>query len=222
MGRELFVEHVVPSKYKGMNANKKFQDWVDSMLAGQAGVVAAAQKHLHDRDEKHLISKSEKEATAFPIGSYALVYKEANASDKLKMNWQGPFRVIKKESIATEKGVKEREDAFVLQCIGTGKIYSVSAHSMKPFSYRSEEDMQVVRQRDTNEWLVEKVLDHTGEPKQKSKMDFLVKWVGLDSSFNRWLPWKEMRLNVRLHEYLMKKGGEFAKLIPQDLEQMEL
>lgn len=105
--------------------------------------------------------------------------------------------------------------------MGTGKFYSVLAHNMKPFDCRSEEQLGLIRQRDSNEWMVESVVDHVGDPKSKSKMDFLVKWVGLDSSFNRWLPWRAIRDNIKLHEYLRKKGKGFEELIPEMLEERE-
>jgi hypothetical protein len=116
-----------------------------------------------------------------------LVFKEANSKDKLKMNWQGPFRVVKKEMIQVGEGWKERDDAYVLQCVGTGKLQTVSIHRMKPFAFRSDLDLQAMWQKDSNEWLVERIINHEGDPKHKSKMEFEVKWVGLDTSFNRWL-----------------------------------
>jgi len=45
-------------------------------------------------------------------------------------------------------------------------------------------------------------------------MDFLVKWVGMDENFNRWLPWKELRNNSVLHKYLFDHG--LNKLIPKE------
>ena len=39
--------------------------------------------------------------------------------------------------------------------------------------------------------------------------------VGLDTSFNRWLSWKELRNNIKLHEYLTEKGDKLVKIIPK-------
>jgi hypothetical protein len=44
-------------------------------------------------------------------------------------------------------------------------------------------------------------------------MDFK-KWEGLDKAYNRWLPWKELRNNVKLHEYL--RVVKLGKLIPKE------
>jgi hypothetical protein len=55
---------------------------------------------------------------------------------------------------------------------------------------------------------------HSGNETQKSQMDFLVKWEGLDEAYNRWLPWKELRNNVKLHEYL--RVVKLGKLIPKE------
>jgi mRNA-degrading endonuclease RelE of RelBE toxin-antitoxin system len=217
MNRELIIEHVVPKKYKGKGATKRFQDWVDSMLAGQTAVVAAAQKHLQARDEKHLAQEDKnKKLTQFKVGSYVLVFSEANSSDKLKMNWQGPYRVVKKATIRTERGWKERDDAYVLQCVGLGNIRTVTIHHMKAFNYRTDLDLQIAFQRDSNEWLVDHIVSHTGSPQNKSRMEFEVKWVGLDQSYNRLIAWRYLRSNVKLHEYLRKKGGKFEEILPAE------
>jgi hypothetical protein len=72
---------------------------------------------------------------------------------------------------------------------------------------------------DDGEWLVEAILDHAGDTNKKSTLDFLVRWTGLDDSYNRWLPWKELRKNPILHRYLTDKGLE--RLIPKNLQQEE-
>ncbi len=45
-------------------------------------------------------------------------------------------------------------------------------------------------------------------------MDFLVKLAGLDEAYNSWLPWKELRNNVKLHVYL--RVVQLGKLIQKE------
>ena len=68
--------------------------------------------------------------------------------------------------------------------------------------------------RDREEYEVQEVLDHQGDPKLRGKMTFLVKWKGYDNSHNTWEPWKSLRLVDKLHEYLRKQKME--KLIPRE------
>ena len=49
------------------------------------------------------------------------------------------------------------------------------------------------------------VLDHSGDGKLRSGMDFPVKFRGYDEEYNLWLPYSELRYNRHLHEYLIRK-----------------
>jgi hypothetical protein len=71
-----------------------------------------------------------------------------------------------------------------------------------------------VARRDTNSFIVEKILAHTGTTNMKSQMDFKVRWLGYGSEDDLWLPWKELRDNNALHKYLFDHG--MKKLIPID------
>jgi len=46
------------------------------------------------------------------------------------------------------------------------------------------------------------ILGHTGKPKKKTKMQFKVRWKGYDDSHDSWLPWKDLKNNWVLHQYL--------------------
>ena len=60
---------------------------------------------------------------------------------------------------------------------------------------------------------MEAILAYTGNPKRKSSMDFLVRWLGYDESEDLWLPWSALHNNSVLHTYLRQNGME--SLIPK-------
>jgi len=215
LDKTIFFDHEVSSgRFKGAKAQKTYQEYVEKMLDNQAAVIAAAQKHLAKRDERHLNQAVTDNPTKFDLGDYVLISNPALVADKGAMYWEGPFKIIKKDSILTDEGVKERDDSFIVQDIATGQTFAKSAHYMKLFSYEDENGLLAIRRKDTNEWVVEAILQHSGNETQKSQMDFLVKWEGLDEAYNRWLPWKELRNNVKLHEYL--RVVKLGKLIPKE------
>ena len=67
--------------------------------------------------------------------------------------------------------------------------------------------------KDYEEDEIEAIISHTGDPRQKAGMDFLVRWLGYDESEDLWLPWSELRLNTVLHAYLRVNGME--NIIPK-------
>ena len=74
-------------------------------------------------------------------------------------------------------------------------------------------DPRDVALRDVEEYYVEQILAHSGNPTQLKSLQFHVnKWRGFDESFNTWEPWKNLRETEKLHRYLISKG--LQKLIP--------
>ena len=65
---------------------------------------------------------------------------------------------------------------------------------------------------DREEYLVEEILAHRGDPKRKTSLEFLVKWKGYTDENNSWEPWNNLKDNSFLHDYLRSHG--FSKLLP--------
>ena len=86
---------------------------------------------------------------------------------------------------------------------------------MKQFEYDTSRynPLTIAANKDTGETEVEAIIAHSGDPKRKSHMDFLVRWTGLDESENRWLPWSELLYNTALHAYL--RTHNMHTLIPK-------
>ena len=78
-------------------------EYSKEMIEAQAKIIAAAQKHQNQVNEKYVAEKNEKykhvEITVFPVNSYVMLgYPDSNLKkgppNKLMMNWQGPFKVV--------------------------------------------------------------------------------------------------------------------------------
>ena len=70
--------------------------------------------------------------------------------------------------------------------------------------------------RDNDEYVIETILQHRGDPKQLRSLTFLVKWLGYPDSENSWEPWSNLRLTEQLHLYLRTNG--LQRLIPRNIE----
>jgi hypothetical protein len=88
--------------------------------------------------------------------------------------------------------------------------------TLHPYQYDVTNGLQPeeVALKDTGEFRVDSILQHTGDPKRKSGMDFYVRWIGYDDSHNLWLPWSSLRNNPKLHNYLHIAG--LPQLIPKE------
>jgi hypothetical protein len=206
------MEHLIdPNPRTNDSVIQQFQSVVDRMLAGQAEVIAAAEKHLRKKDEEHLAKDDDNEIVSFSPGSYILINREeAGRGSKLDLSWKGPFKVIEAKN----------DNHYLVQNLGPGKHFVEHVAKMKAFQYDPRHTSpKAVACKDEGGWLVEAILDHAGDVSKKSSLDFLVKWSGLDDSYNRWLPWKELRRNPILHRYLSSRG--LGRWIPKGLQREE-
>jgi hypothetical protein len=60
---------------------------------------------------------------------------------------------------------------------------------------------------------VEAILEHTGTAKNRKDLYFKVRWLGYGEKYDKWLPFKDLRHNSILHEYLTK--NRMKSLIPK-------
>jgi hypothetical protein len=79
-------------------------DYAKDMLERQATIIAIAQKHQAQVNEKHVATKNFQykhiDVTVFPVNSFVMVaypntkITASGAPHKLLTNWQGPYRVM--------------------------------------------------------------------------------------------------------------------------------
>jgi hypothetical protein len=77
---------------------------------------------------------------------------------------------------------------------------------MRPFNYNPllTNPLDIARKE---------ILEMAGDPKKCSTLDFLIKWVGYDDTYNLWLPFSEIRETDTLHSYLQENN--LNKLAPR-------
>ena len=126
----------------------------------QDKVLDSAVQALMSVDAKH--TASAKCATVLPIGTYVLCRYTDRPPTRLHTTWHGPYRVI------SYKGSK-----YVLANLVTHKERSVHIKSSIFLNYDSEVDVPAdTARRDYMEFVVEKVLKHSGDTKKPTAMSF--------------------------------------------------
>ena len=91
--------------------------------------------------------------------------------------WHGPYRVISYTG-----------SEYILANLVTHKERSVHIKNLEIFNYDVPADTS---RRDYMEFVVEKVLNHSGDKKKPKAMSFQVKWLNYDDTHNSWEPWKK-------------------------------
>ena len=134
---------------------------------------------------------------------------------KLHTNWDGPKQVLAVDVDGTE---------YTLRNIVTGTTETQHVTNMKPFLYETDtHDPLKIAIRDTQEhFIVEKILDARVVRSKSSTISrthttFLTKWAGYTTP--DWQPYKNLRSNLKLHEFLRSHSDkELRELIPDSFQ----
>jgi len=184
-------------------------EWIDKMREAQSTLIRIAQEHQLEKDSQHMAkATSEETITNYPVDSFVLVaYPEEGMRkgppSKVMTLLRGPMRVV-----------GQRDDTYTVRDLTTNRVMEVHVSRLRPFQYDPDHtDPNEVATADKQAFIVEAVKEHKGNPKKPTGMTFWVKWEGYPEEENTWEPWKTMRLNGRLHEYL--RANNLAKLVPK-------
>ena len=149
----------------------------------QDTLIAQAQTALHTMDEAH-IATSPQDITVFPVDSYVLARYTTQPPTRLRTLWRGPFQV---ESI--------HNSDYTLLDITTKKHKHLH---LKQFVINpNHTDPANVARRDYMVFFIESIIQHQGNSRRKTQMQFLVKWTDFDDSHNTWESWKIGRASCR-------------------------
>lgn len=191
----------------------KMSAWTAKMLSAQQAAMIAAEKHQRHKDAQHIIN-SDPRRTQFENGAFVLVSypasKHSNGADnKLKTHRKGPMKVIAHEG-----------NTYTLENLVTHKMEKYNITQLSTFVFdETQVDPIDVANKDQSATVVEKIISHepvkanyTGQ--RVSEMTFRVRWRNLSEDFDRVLPWKELRNNPKLHDYL--RVNHMERLIPRE------
>ena len=120
---------------------------------------------------------------------------------KLMMPLRGPYAVVSK-----------LRGSYMLRELASNKESEFNTHLLRPYIHNSTQDNPYeVALKETQSQDIDSILRHKGNTSKVSTLTFEVKWVG--ESKTTWEPWKGLRNNSELHNYLTTNG--LHKLIPK-------
>jgi len=186
-------------------------EYSEELLKVQKKLIHVASERQRSLDDKNIKKREPKgKIPEFPVNSFVLVdYPKTRmgkqAPNKLLTINKGPMRVMNKLD----------SNNYELYDLVTHKIEPIHQSRLSKFEYMEQyTDPNLVANSDYDSSVIDKVIKHVGDPKDKTNMDFYVSWVNAPESANLWLPWKEVRNNTQLHEYL--KNNNMTYLIPRE------
>jgi len=98
-----------------------------------------------------------------------------------------------------------RNEGFLCQDIVTQHQICVTISRLKKFHPPRDftpDDLINLARTDHNEYVVESIVDHQGDPRKKKTLMFKVKWLGYDDSECTWEPYSHVSQLAALDTYL--------------------
>ena len=185
-----------------------------------------AQKHLFDNDQVAIVARRLKagKPTEFPIGSVVLAqYHYTGLGNKpptkLHPLWEGPFRVV---------NIINSGNTYVLQNFIDGATSDRHITDLKLFHHDEEGSKMTLSDialRDRiHEFPVGTVLGHRFKRREdgaigdkSSELEFHIHWRGFSSRWDSWEPYKNVRLNILVIDYM--RENKLKRFIPRKLEE---
>ena len=188
--------------------------YVNKMQQLQRKIVATAVVSQLLKDNVHKADFT-KLPTEYPVGTYVLAqYPEGRMGrlppTKFHTLWKGPMQVV--NSIGSR---------YTVRNLVTGKLEDYHITALKQFTMDKEyTDPEKVAQKDYNTFITEAVIDHRPKFRKlkeisRKSLEFLIKWEGYPDENNTWEPWRNLRRNLHVHEYM--RGHGLGSWIPRNL-----
>jgi len=168
------------------------EDYIIDLNAVEKHLVLTSQKFQAEVIKKYLES-APKNPKSFAVGDQVVVSYPVRPPTKLAVRWKGPYVIISKgdRTYVCQDPVSLKDSVYDIERL---RLWKSSSTTMP---------IDQIRLRDDQTYEVEAILRHEGDT--PSSMRFYVKWVGYGDDECSWVPWKDLKYNVVLKDYLVKK-----------------
>jgi hypothetical protein len=163
--------------------------YIQNLNEAQRQIVEASDRHQQAVVDKRLAGQQEDDLP-FAEGDYVLVSYPGRPPNKLAPRWRGPFTVQ-----------EIRSSVCVCQDLTTLRPHRFHVSRLKRFEATMTDDPAALAAADKDEFIVEEIIDHRGNPRRRADMQFRVRWLGYGPEEDLWLPYREVRELEALDRY---------------------
>ena len=169
-------------------------DYLKALQSKQLSLIQATQAYIKNKIEKRDAKVSIIDKRNFDVGDYVLLSYPSRPPSKLAGLYRGPLIVHR----------KLREDIYEVMDLITDRIYQVHIsriHALNLPSTVDRDELLRIAGIDHNEYVVEAIVNHRGNPRKRRDMEFLVRWKGYEPGDDTWEPYATVKDLAALDEY---------------------
>jgi hypothetical protein len=122
-------------------------------------------------------------------------------SSKLSPKLLGPYEVI-----------KQTKNDITCRHVITNVVSMLHSSRVTPFVGSSDAATSVAL-LDRDEYVIDSVVSHRGNPKRVTSLEFLIRWQNYSSEHDTWEPWTEVKKVSVVHDYL--HANNMSNIVPR-------
>ena len=122
-------------------------------------------------------------------------------SSKLSPKLLGPYEVI-----------DQAKNDITCRHVITNIVSKLHSSRVTPFVGSSDAASKAAL-LDRDEYIVESIIDHRGNPKKVTTLEFLIRWLNYSSDHDTWEPWAEVKKVSVVHDYLY--ANNMSNIVPR-------
>ena len=169
-------------------------NYIRDLTAAQAAIADASVKYQQKVLETRMAKSPATASDEFYRGDWVCAsWPHGKKPTKLAVSWKGPYRVKDKKAGTSS----------VYLCEDPADLVEYEFHISRLRRYNSDltDDPKALIALDTDEWVVEKIVDHIIPGKKTSEWQFKVRWLDLPEEEDFWLPWFEAKKLTAMDAY---------------------
>lgn len=176
--------------------NRSINLYLGALRETQNILIQATQEYLQETRRKRTRSgkRSILHGQPVEVGNYVLLRYPSRPPDKLAGIYRGPMVVV----------AKERDD--IVEVLDLVSNHTMHKHIDRVVHFELEpnmtrEDVLAIAAVDSDNYIVDHIVDHRQHGTNIRKWEFLVRWEGYEPAEDTWLPWTEVKNLAALDAY---------------------
>jgi Chromo (CHRromatin Organisation MOdifier) domain/Integrase zinc binding domain/Integrase core domain len=169
-------------------------EYLKVLQAQQLSLIQTSREYVEKRHRKHDEKIDVSVRPNYDEGDYVLLSYPSRPPSKLSGLYRGPLVIHR----------RIRDDIYEVMDLITEKIYQVHISRIKALNLSPNIDrLELLRLAgiDHKEYVVESIINHRGNARDKRNLEFLVRWKGYEPNDDSWEPYDTVKDLMALDDY---------------------
>jgi hypothetical protein len=165
-------------------------DYVEQLRQAQHTLTTTA-RNLQQQHIDAYLAKSPGVPTTLTEGDHVLVAYPQRPPTKLHSRWKGPFIVT----------AHVRDNVYQVQSLVDFAYQEIHLDRLRLYAPDVNCDSSLVASWDSEEFQIDHISQHTGTPRKRTAMTFLVRWLNYGEESDSWEPYAHLKHTTAFDTY---------------------